>query len=819
MITINHMNDPLGVPVDQVHISLNRFYDQPVTLKISLDADMKNCVCTQTMTGNEITVHYPFKPLHRYYVQAGDETAYFVTSRSGSWHADFISPEKGMNRITCSFNCSNDVQEAYISILGLGLYEAYLNGGYVNHEYLMPGCHSYDHHLQFQTYDISDLLYTGKNELSVLLGNGWYKGRMLFDGGFINNYGSELALIFEIVLRHSDGHEERICSDQNCRSHPSHIANDGIYDGECINMSRDTDSTCPVHTAEMNKALLEPRCNPRISVVHQYKPVLLESPLHEQILDFGVNLCGWVEFDTETDTELKFGEILQDGCFYNENYRTAVKGFRYISDGICRHVRPHFTFFGFRYVKVISSKPVNPADFTACAISSDLRRISELSTGSESANRLIGNIHNSQTANFLDVPTDCPQRDERLGWTGDAQIFSSTALAQYDCAAFFDKYMHDCIAEQKADHGRVPNFIPPFHPVIENYCGEDKTKGENVITMMKNKDMMPWGEAAVIIPWNVYLYSGDRSLLEREYPAMSMHVNSLMGQMEEDLIQSGFHFGDWLALDGNGSPLGATDPYYVACIYLYLDFVLIEKAASVLQKKEAEKYREQMIRTRQAIRKKYLRDGLITIATQTGYVLALHAGILEEDEKRKNADALAALVRKNNSHLSTGFAGTPYLCCVLAENGYSGLAYEVFLQEGYPGWLYEVNHGATTIWERWNSVLEDGHINPAGMNSLNHYANGALGDWLYGTVMGIKPMEPGFRKVCICPCPDERLQHAEYKFHSASGTYEIAWKFHKGSIDYQIHVPVGCTAEVHLISDSESRTLSSGSYQFQVLKK
>ena len=837
-IRVNHMCHPVGFSMGYLLIQWEITETNDDTMKgieviISRDKEYIDIVEKHVLTDTaqiQVYSHIELDELTQYFImvkavehQGGKavQESDFITPKKSEWTACFITSSiPDYSVILRDFTLKNKVKNAYLSICGLGLYEAYLNNQFVNDEYLMPGYHSYDTHLQFQTYDLKDQLTEGTNELKVLLGNGWYKGRLGFDGGFYSLYGDKLALIFELEIEYIDGTKEIIKSDKDCYCMKSPIIRNGIYDGEEIDRTIKDTSKAPVKVLDLDLSLLVPRYSLPIHIKKRIKPInYFVSPKGEHILDFGQNLTGWIEFDTKSDVSIQFGEILQNGCFYNENYRTATSDFSYKSDGIKRHIRPHFTFFGFRYAKVITNDVIDINNFEACLITSDMADTGIIETGNDKVNQLLSNIRWSQSDNFLDVPTDCPQRDERLGWTGDAQIFSGTALFNMNAIQFYHKYLHDMLCEQELDNGAVPNVIPTPKPKIENYALQDQLElGQQVIQMLKDKNICPWADAATVIPWNVYQFSGDKELLREMYPNMKMWVDNAIemdrGSGENYLLDSGFHFADWLALDAQpNSPIGATDPYFVASIYYYYSTLLVSKTAGILEYSDEEIYAERAELIRNAIREKYVENGIVNVDTQTAYTLAVYFNILEDNEIKANVDKLVGKIHSNNNKLQTGFVGTPFINFVLSQNGYADLAYDLLLNEEYPGWLYEVNLGATTIWERWNSVLEDGTISPEGMNSLNHYAYGSIGEWIYREVCGLNQCTPGFRKVTIKPKLDKRLKYCKCSFQSVSGMYYIEWNLLSDtSVKLIVDIPFGCEANIQLLSLNTERM--HGHYEF-----
>lgn len=836
-IRINHMYRPVGFSMDYLLIQweITETTDdtmEEIEVIVSKDKEFIDIVEKRVLTNtaqSELYFDTEFDELTHYYimVKAVDHQGStitlesdFITSKKSVWNANFITPHNpAYSTILKDFTLKNKVKNAYLSICGLGLYEAYLNDQFVNNEYLMPGYHSYDTHLQYQTYDLKNQLTEGNNEFKVLLGNGWYKGRLGFDGGFYNLYGDKLALIFEIEIEYVDGTKEIIQSDKDCYCMKSPIISNGIYDGEEIDMTIKDTFKESVEVLDIDQSLLVPRYSLPIHIKKRIKPInYFVSPKGEHILDFGQNLTGWIEFEAKNGISIQFGEILQNDCFYNENYRTSTFGFSYKSDGIKRHIRPHFTFYGFRYAKIITDDEIDMNNFEACLITSDMADTGFIETGHKKVNQLLSNIRWSLMDNFLDVPTDCPQRDERLGWTGDAQIFSGTALFNMDAIQFYHKYLHDMLCEQELDNGAVPNVIPTPKPKIENYTLQDQLElGQQVIQMFKNKNICPWADAATVIPWNVYQFSGDKELLREMYPNMKMWVDNAIemdsSSGENYLLDSGFHFADWLALDAKpGTPFGATDPYFVVSIYYYYSALLVSQVAGILELDDEEKYKERSNLIRNAIREKYVENGIVNVDTQTAYTLAVYFKILEDNEIQANVDKLVDKIHSNNNKLQTGFVGTPFINFVLSQNGHVDLAYDLLLNEEYPGWLYEVNLGATTIWERWNSVLEDGTISSEGMNSLNHYAYGSIGEWIYREVCGLNQCTPGFKKVIIKPKLDKRLKYCKCSFQSVNGMYYVEWDMSDTTVKVIVDIPFGCEANIQLLS--LNKELTHGHYEF-----
>ena len=728
--------------------------------------------------------------------QALSPRAYFETGKMDeAWQGQWITPVQKIEnpRLFKRFSLPGKVRSARLYIVGLGLYEAYVNGARVGDEYMAPYCNDYDRWIQYQTYDVTALL-GDENELSVMLGDGWYKGRF----GFQQKreiYGDTLALLCEMRVETEDG-EVVIPSDDSWQCSESPVRFSNIYDGEVLDLTADCSQKWPVKLyPELGYERVAERLSLPVRIKHTLSPrEIIHTPKGETVIDFGQEVTGFVTFRVSGEKGrkyfLQYSEILQNGCFYSDNLRSAKAEYTCISDGSEQWIRPYFTFYGFRYVKIEGfNAPVDSADFKACVLYSDMEQTGFIKTNNEKVNRLCENVLWGQRGNFLDVPTDCPQRDERMGWTGDAQIFCATACYQMDSAAFYTKYMHDMACEQRSREGGVPHVVPSFHMTGAPSCA--------------------WADAATVIPWTVYQFYGDASLLKQQYANMKMWVEWIYCMDEKTggkrLWQAGFHYADWLALDAEfpTATRGGTDRDFVAsCYYLY-STRLTAKAAGVLNYKTDEaRYRLLESEILAAIREEYFtKSGRLALHSQTAYVLALFLGLPEEKHVPRMRRALDVKFEASKGELRTGFVGTGYLCRVLSKQGFSPLVYSLFLREDYPGWLYEVNMGATTVWERWNSVMPDGSISDTGMNSLNHYAYGVVLEWLYGDAAGISPVEnaPGFRRVRMQPHPDARLGEIDFSFESAVGRYRSAIRVTgEKSIEWLVSVPFGGEAELVL---------------------
>ena len=729
---------------------------------------------------------------------------WFETAKQDEpWQAEWIGCDEAEPRhpvFSKAIAPRGPVEKARLYICGLGLYEAAWNGGKIGSEVLTPYCSAYNTQVQYQTFDVTEQLQ-GPGTLSVTLGNGWYGGRFGLSRDPRPVYGGGWKLLAELRLHYADGSEEVIGTDESWQVTRSNITFSNIYDGE----HRDDTLTALPPVAAVRTESPQGRLSARHSTpvtTRAELPVqeVLHTPAGETVLDIGQEITGGFRLTlcvpAGQTVRLQFGEILQEGNFYRDNLRTAKAEYVYISDGKPHTLEPKFTYYGYRYVKVEGVPELKPKDFTALLWHSELPPAGRLTTGHPLVNRLIANAGWSQLDNFLDAPTDCPQRDERLGWTGDAQVFAPTACYLRDCTAFYTKYLWDMAAEQAARGGEVPDIVPSF--------GRDGCSAA-------------WGDAACVIPWTLYEYSGDRALLARHYPLMAGWVDFVTAQDGDDHgWRRHFHYGDWLALDGTGSDSrqGGTDAAFVADTQYRHSALLTARAARVLGKTEdAARYEALAENLLADIRAEYFTPaGRCAVPTQTGLLLALQDG--NAPDPARTARDLADRLKAADGKLQTGFVGTPLLAPGLTAAGRPDLAYDLLLYEGYPGWLYAVRLGATTIWERWDSLAPDGTIAENGMNSLNHYAYGSIVAWLYRDAAGLAPAEPGFRKARMAPQIDARLGRVEAEYRSAAGLWRVGWEvLPDGSIRYRCTVPFGCTALLTLPCGGGEQKLGPGDFE------
>ena len=747
------------------------------------------------------------------------EVAFFETGRYAKpWDAEWIGANIERPLLRKSFRIKKPVASAKLYACGVGLYRARINGKDVTDEQLTPNFNAYDHWLQYQTYDVTDILVESENAIGAMLGDGYYKGRVNWPAmpERRNIYGDECGFIAELYLHYADGSSECILTDASWKAHESPFLRAEIYDGEVYDARKrlsgwdapgyDEGEWTAVKRISIDKRLLHARLSPPVVINERIKPVaLIVSPLGEQILDFGQNMAGWVRFQCDapagTEVRLQFGEMLYpDNTFYRDNYRTALSENVYISDGVLREYAPTFTFFGFRYAKVTGLATINSEDFTAEVVHTQMERTGYFECSDERVNRLFLNALWGQKGNFVDVPTDCPQRDERMGWTGDAQVFAATALMNMESAGFYRKYLHDLAYEQR-DAGFVPVVIPNILKFTDQWT--TPTTG--------------WGDASTIIPWNVYLYYGDVEILRVQYDSMKAWVEYMRAQDTKGVDRYyGFHIGDWLALDRNDPDevFGLTPTELLATSYYAHSTDILAKTARILGKEDdAERYEALARRIRESFRHEFVTPGgRVAAETQTADLIALQMEMLAQKDRTTVAKHLTERLNQDKQYLTTGFLGTPLLCPVLSENGYNEYAYKLLMNNRCPSWLYEVEQGATTIWERWNSLRPDGSFGPVSMNSFNHYALGAVVEWLYRYVCGLNPVEnaPGFKRSLVRPMPNSLLGHAKASIRTQYGTLGCGWALSDGAIAVDVTVPFNTEAEIHLPDAVGAEVLENG---------
>lgn len=694
-----------------------------------------------------------------------------------------------------NFRCAAKAEKAILKITALGVYEAKLNGERVGDFILAPGWTSYLNRLQVQSYDVTNLLKT-ENSLEVTVGQGWRAIANKRDGSDFLGY-RDTALIAELTIVYADGRTESIVTDSSWTARESKLRYTNIYDGDIYDATFKAGSARHCICVDLEKDMLIPQEGEKI-VEHERMPALqvIKTPAGETVIDFGQNMTGYVEFRIKgtpgAQATISHGETLdRDGNFYNANYRSADAQIKFICDGEEHIYKSALTFFGFRYIRLENwPDEVKKENFTAIVVHSDIRRTGYFECSDETVNKLFKNIIWGQKSNFLDVPTDCPQRDERLGWTGDAQVFVRTASLNFDAERFFKKWLHDLAADQGRD-GCVPHVIP------------------NIFDDMGGSSA--WSDAAVICPWEIYRTYGDKKILEDQFDSMKAWIDWMRERSENGRRSGGSHFGDWLGLDSpEGSYKGSTPDDLIATAYYKYSTELFIKAAHALGRDVAE-YENIPAEAAKAFRREYMENGRVKNATQTACVLALYFDIT--DDRAATATQLNELV-KRAGHLETGFVGTPYLLHALSDNGYAETAYDLLLRREYPSWLYPISKGATTVWEHWDGIKPDGTMWSTDMNSFNHYAYGAVADWMYDAAAGINsdPDRPGFEHIIFRPVTDRRLDFVKASIDTRRGTVASEWRRENGRIKYIFTVPEGCGASA--IIGGEKHEVGVGTHEF-----
>ena len=806
-LRINHLKNPLGIDVKGNLFSFLTEEEGPFKASLLLDnktIDTKEIQLNQTYSFF-FKEPFEYNKRYKYIVESSSSKSELEFETALKLEAPFIKPKN--KTIFCpifvkDFNITKEIKRARLYITGLGLYLAYLNNKKVGNAYLTPGYNDYDYYLRYQTYDITDLLKE-KNNIEIHMGEGWYKGRFHW---FNNTFGDEYKLCLHILIELKDESVLNILSDESWKVKTSKEVSNSIYDGEEMDFTIPESPLEGVNITEENYTFIPDFGAPIIE--HDIlNPELYISPKGEQILDFKQNMVGFVRYKgflkKGQSLTMRHGEVLQEECFYNENYRTSANSsLKYTGDGEKRIYEPKFTFFGFRYVLIEGLEKVDPKEFEGVVLYTDLENTISCVTDNNKINQLIHNAYWGQKGNFLDVPTDCPQRDERLGWAGDTQVFVNTACYNMDTYIFYKKYMNDIRGDQ----------ILYFNGDIAAYSPSLKHQAMNGGAV--------WADSATIIPWNVYLNYGDKLLLEKFYPMMKEYVELLIKndtkQGNYSLILQGFTFGDWLAQDGEDpqSRFGGTDHGFIMSVYYYYSVKLISLSAKELgYKEDYERYNELKNRIYNALLNHFFfDDGKLNLNTQTSYILCLQYNIYKN--KEIIIEDFIKRIKHDLYRLKTGFTGTPLILLTLFDNGLEEYAYRILYNEEFPGWLYSVNLGATTIWERWNSLLENGTISGTSMNSFNHYAYGSVCESIYSRIAGLRNVGVGWKKVIIKPHLNYRMKKIDFSYDSISGKYEIFWKWKEEKFEMNITIPNGCEAQV-ILPNGKSENVTGGYYHYE----
>lgn len=710
------------------------------------------------------------------------------------------------------------VVRATAKVSAIGVYNFYVDGVKVGDGVLTPGFTSYQYRVLYQTYDITDMLREGENRLSILCGKGWAMSFLGTGQDREKNFADNVSAIADVEIEYADGSLESIVTDTEWDAYTSCVLDSDIYNGETVDMTSDIRYCGKVVEDTASKPMLESQESEfvkeqdRVSVRE-----VIKTPKGETVLDFGQNIAGYVEIRIKGKRGdrivLSHAEVLDsEGNFYTENMRKAKNLCTYVLSGGEDVFKPRFCWQGFRYIRLDECpEGVSPDSFCAIAIHTDMKRTGRFVCGNDDINQLYSNIIWGQKGNYIDIPTDCPQRNERQGWAADAQVFCRTGAINFDVEAFFDKWLRDMMLEQEED-GKVYRLCPYYK----------KDRGGRIST--------GWSDAATVVPWEIYRAYGHKEILEKYYPMMTKWVDWIRSFGDEEFLWiGGDHYGDWLAMDaGDDSYYGATQTDLIASAYFAYSTALVIKAGRVLDKDVSE-YEELLKNIKKEFRRAFMKDGRPVIYpkadafatnrpvkadTQTACAMILCFDLCEPSERAGLAAHLAEMIKENDGLMTTGFLGTPILLHVLAKNGYSDVAYSLLFEERCPSWLYSVKHGATTMWEHWNNIKEDGSFWSSDMNSFNHYAYGAVFDWIFEYVGGISVCDggEGYTHVRISPIPDRRLGFADVGIETIRGELSVKWRYDGDTVIYDICVPDGTRADICI--DEVTRSVTGGSYKF-----
>jgi alpha-L-rhamnosidase len=833
-VTIEHLREAIGVGVARPRLSWTVQTDAKDWVQSAYEIEVGNAArqrwrsTGRVESAESVLVAWPAEDLtsrERYEVRVrawgldGSETEWSETTpveagllSPSDWRAEAISPPEAWHQpppapavlMRKAFRLNSDLTHARLYVTAHGLYETYLNGAPVGENLLAPGWTSYRHRLRYHTHDVTDLLRAGDNAIGAAVADGWFRGRLGFRGGTRDLYGDRVALIAQLEVRYADGSTEVVVSDRTWSWMAGPVLSTGLYEGERFDRRMepvgwfapefDDHSWAKVEPVSYDPDSLVAPTGPMVRRVATLDPVEVRpSGAGGSIVDFGQNMSGRLRIRARGTAgqviTLRHAEELEsDGELAVQPLRAATQQDEYTmrGDEASEEWEPQFTLHGFRYAELREwPGPLATGDVQAVVCHTDMRRTGWFECSHPLLNRLHDNILWSMRSNFVDLPTDCPQRDERLGWTGDIQVFAPTAAFLYDCAGFLSSWLADLAVEQ-SQYGTVPHYVPwvPLAFGLEPAAA--------------------WGDAAVIVPWVLHQRFGDTAVLRQQYASMTAWVDQITGLASEShLWDSGFQFGDWLdpAAPADRPAAARTDQYLVATAYhAYTAQLLADIAATLGEKDDHRRYTALAAAVRQAFADEFVTpSGRLASDTQTAYALALQFDLLPKPEQRERAGSrLVDLVAAGGYHIGTGFVGTPLICDALTSAGAVDTAYQLLLQTECPSWLYPVTMGATTIWERWDSRMPDGRINPSGMTSFNHYAFGAVADWMHRTVAGLSPGSPGYRRIRIAPRPGGGLTYASAQHETPYGRAAVGWIRDGRRFELTVTVPPGAQAQVEL---------------------
>jgi alpha-L-rhamnosidase len=749
------------------------------------------------------------------------------------WKAKWIEMESDTLRYSPSpyfrkeFQLTKSISSARVYITSHGFYELQINGKKVGDQVLTPGWTSYGKRLQYQVFDVTKMLSKGNNAIGAVLGDGWYRGTLAWGNNWAI-YGKRLGVLVQLKITYTDGSESLILSDETWKAtNDGAIRMNDIYNGETYDATKvltgwsntgyDDKNWQNVRIGNYsNKNLIASEGSP-VRKIQEIKPVkIFRTPKGKLIADMGQNMVGWLRLRVTgtkgTVITLRHAEVLdKSGEFYTTNLRLAKCELTYTLAGTGEEIyEPRFTFMGFRFVEITGFPgELKAENLTGVVVHSDMSVTGHYECSNPLINQLQHNIQWGQKGNFVDVPTDCPQRDERLGWTGDAQAFCRTAAYNFDVSSFFTKWLKDIAADQKPG-GEVPDVIP------------------DILNKQGSATAQPsagWGDVSVIAPWTMYTVYGDKKFLENQYQSMKAWVEYIRKKAGDSYIwKGGSKYGDWLfyhpPVNNHTEADGYTEHDFIAtAFYAYSTSIVAEAAKALGKTDDAKMYSDLFNKIKEVFINEYVTNaGRVGTNSQTSYVLALKFNLLPDNLRSKAAAFLVDDIKGRDNHLSTGFLGTPFLCHVLSDNGYTDVAYDLLLQESYPSWLYPVKMGATTIWERWDGEKTDSTFQDPGMNSFNHYAYGAIGDWMYRVSAGIETMGPGYKHIIIQPHPTDKLIYSKASFESSYGTIASGWEKKDGKVTVKVKIPANTSATIILPAVSQNKvteggkTLSQNSY-------
>ena len=711
--------------------------------------------------------------------------------KNSSW---IIHPQNKLYTPACfckDFTADKEIKKATMHASALGCYYAELNGKRVGDFIFAPGFTSYKR-VQYQSYDVTSMLQA-QNRLEIVISEGWYKGKINFNTD-TNGPEKKKALIVCLEILFKDGTKKTIVSDESWSVREDKIRFAEFYDGEVVDATFEGKCTGAAILEHDKKMIVKQQGEYVKEQQILYPLEIFKAPNGDTLVDFGQNMTGYFEIELNAKkgdvVAFTVGEILdKHGNFYNENYRGAKAYFEYTCKEGYNQYKPKLAFWGFRYLKILSFPgDISKDNIKAIVVHSDIKRTGYLHSSSKELNQLFSNVVWGQRGNFLDIPTDCPQRDERQGWTGDATVFCKTASYNYDVEKFFLKWLSDLALDQ-GEKGNIPHIIPQTN--CWDWSQDDKSGAV-------------WADSCTIIPYQMYKTYGNVQFLKKMYGTMKRHIKYIESVTTTKHLWTGCNqFGDWLGLDApEGSYRGSSNEDFIASVF-YANSVKIVAEASKILGKDASAYEKKYEKSINKIKSTFTE-----LKTQTECALALYFNAT--NDKHGVANKLASMIIENGRRLKTGFVGTPFLLHALSQNGYAELAYDLLLQDQFPSWLYSVKLGATTIWEHWDGKNENGEFWSKDMNSFNHYAYGSVADWVYEVACGITPLKPGFEEVKIAPIPSKKLQFLSCELETRHGKVVSSWKYENGKVSYEITTPT----KALVIIEGKEYNLEMGTYKF-----